>query len=219
MDEATKQKLKDAGLEGVITAFDAVAATAKKATDDLAAAAKTIAEKDTIIGQKNDDLVNLRKSTSTEMKKLSEMTETERAAMSEKEIELQKGIEKLAEDNRIFQEGQAASLKKEVDARWDRTATKLAGNNPELKQKILDAGKRIVDSDKAQTEEEIAAIAGTAFNMLGVPKPDSVRTAINGGGGDAGGEIKTGEFADSEAGKSLAGAMNLPAAPVDGGAK
>lgn len=196
MDEATKAKLKEAGLETVITAYE-------KLESDIVI-------KDGVIEQKNKDLVGLRTSSEEKYKKLSEMTEAEKASMSEKEIELQKRQEKFDEDMRLFKENQAATQKKEVDARWERAATKIAGGNAELKQKILENKGKIVDSDKAQTDEEIAAVAGSAFNMLGVPKLDGIREAINGGNGDSGVEVKTGEFADTAAGKSLAGAMNLP---------
>lgn len=214
MDQATKDKLKAAGLESVITAYETRDAAAKKAETDLAAANKTIGEKDVLITQKTDDLVKLRNSTTQEMKKLSEMTDAEKAAMSEKEIELQKGLEKLAEDTRVFQEGQAASLKKEVDARRARAIAAVAGKDPELVKKVEEAFGKIKDSDKAQTDEEIASVATSAFNMLGVPKPQAVRDAINGGGnGDAGAAIEPGSFANSEAGKSLSQAMGLPPEP------
>lgn len=215
MDQATKDKLKAAGLETVVTAYETLEASAKKATEDLAAATKTIGEKDTLITQKTDDLVKLRQKTGEDMKKLSEMTDAEKAAMSEKEIDLQKGLEKLAEDTRIFQEGQAASLKKEVDARRERAIAAIVGKDADLKKKVEDAFSKIVDHDKAQTEEEITAIAGQAFNMLGVPKPDAVRSVVHGGGnGDAGGEVEPGSFANSEAGKSLSQAMGLPPEPT-----
>lgn len=220
MDEATKGKLKAAGLEGVVTAFETQAAAMKTLEDGKKAAEKLVAEKDAIISQKNDDLVGQRR----EFKKLSEMTEAEKSAMSAKEIELQERAEAHEADVKKFREEQAASLKKEVDARRERAITKLAGNDPELKKKIEDNYGRILDNDKAQTEEEIGKVVGDAFNMTGQPKPDPVRAAMQGGGQGEAGAGEAGSFAESKEGKELAGAMGLvepkpaEAAPAAGAA-
>lgn len=186
-------------------------------TADLTKATKANGEKDAVIEQKNKDIVGLRKSSEVEYKKLQDMTDEEKGKMSEKEIELQKRQEKLEEDTRLFQESQAESAKKEVDARKERAIAAIAGKDPALKQKILDNYARIADADKATTDEEVAKIAGDAFNMLGVPKPAGVGPVVNGaGGGTVGGDDVTG-FADTAAGKSVAQAMGLPTALADNG--
>ena len=184
---------------------DALAAEkAGRATDKTAFEA-TIAEKDSIITQKTNDVVGARK----EYKKLSDMTEAEKAAMSEKEIELQKRQEELDARQEGIEKTQKETLQKEVDARKERAISRLAGKDPELAKKIKDSYAKIVDHDKAQTDEEVAAIATSAFNMLGIPKPDGVREAINAGGGEAGGAGGDQNFADTSEGKSLGNALNL----------
>lgn len=213
MDEATKIKLKEAGLEGVITAFDALKTTADKATADLATATKTIAEKDVIIQQKTDDVVGARK----EYKKLADMSKEEKDAMSAKEIELQERQEAHEASVAAFQKSQAEVLAKEVGSRRTAAITRLAGKDPELAKKIEENFARINGSDKAQTEEEVAKFVGEAFNMTGAPKPDPVRNALGGGGnGEAGGDTHGEQFSETAGGKSLAEAMGLPPAPVEG---
>lgn len=204
MDEATKAKLKAAGFEAVVTAFE-------KTAGDLTTAQATIAEKDGIIATKNADLINARKAHEKEYKKLADMSEAEKANLSDKEKELLERQEKLESDQREFATKQAESLKKEVDARRARAFEKIVGTkDPELRKKLEDSFGKIVDSDKAQTDEEIAAVALSAFNMLGVPRPEGVRNAINeSGGGSAGGAVE-GDFAETTGGKGLLSAMNLP---------
>lgn len=210
MTEEEKAKMKK--LEEDLAAEKA-ARTAEKVASD-----KILAEKDAIISQKNDDIVNQRKS----YKKLSEMTEAEKAAMSDKEKELQERQETFEAEQRKFRDDQEAIRVKEVGARRMRAIEKIAGKDPELKKKIEESFSKIVDHDKAQTDEEIAAIATSAFNMLGVPRPDPVRNAIQGAGtGEAGGEGVGENFSDKPEGKSLGSAMGLESAkpPVDAGKK
>ncbi len=214
MDEATKAKLKELGLESVITAFTALETKATDVAKELDTAKATIAEKDRIITEKTEQVVGARK----EYKKLADMTEAEKEAMSAKEIELQERQEAHEESVAQFQKEQADSLKKEVDARKERAIAKIAGKDPELAQKIRDNYSRILDNDKAQTEEEVAKIVTESFNMTGAPKPDAMRAAIQGSGqGEAGGTGDGTNFAETKEGQELSAALGLPAAPADGG--
>ena len=222
MDEQTKAKLREAGLEGVVASFEKLSADlaterTTRATEK-AALERSIAEKDAVISQKNDDLVNARKS----YKKLADMTEVEKEALSEKEKELLERQESLEKQTADFQKAQQEAQQKEVDARRGRAIAKIAGKDADLQKKVEDSFKRILDHDKATTEEEIAAIATQAFNMLGVPKPDPVNTAINmGGDGEAGIPVDGQNYADTQAGKglmetlglNLTGPQNLPPTP------
>lgn len=177
---------------------------------DKIATDKLIADKDLLIKQKTEDVVGAR----SQYKKLSEMTEAEKAEMSAKEIELQTRQEEFDARQKKFEDDQKAFTQKEVDARRERAISKIAGSDVELRAKVGEAFKKIIDHDKAQTDEEIAAVATSAFNMLGVPKPDPVRSAMGGeGGAAAGGEGGGENFADQKAGKDLAAAMNLPVEP------
>ena len=217
MDEATKAKLKEAGLEGVIKAFET---TAKALADETAARkadadahAKAIAEKDQIIEQKNGDIVGARK----EYKKLSEMTEAEKQAMSAKEIELQERMEAFQQEQEAFKKSQAEILAKEVGARREAAFKKFAGTDAEARKALEDAFGKIKDSDKAQTAEEIAGVVQSAWNMTGLTaKPDAMNGVFDGGGAPGGEGASTG-FAETTAGKELAASMGLPGAPPTGG--
>lgn len=210
MTDEEKKKMKD--LE------DALAAEKAGRAEDKSTFDKTIGEKDALIEQKTKDAVGARK----EYKKLSDMTEAEKAEMSAKEIELQQRQEGFEITQKKFADDQKAFTQKEVDARRERAINRIAGTNAELRTKVSDAFKKIVGHDTAQTDEEIGAIAQSAFNMLGVPKPDPVRGAMNGNGGAPDSENSAGtNFAEQNAGKELAKAMGIPVeAPkaADGGA-
>lgn len=220
MDEATKAKLRAAGLEGIITAFEKLStdlATEKTArTAEKTDFEKKIAEKDTLIDQKNKDLVGARKETQS----LKALTEEEKTKMSEREIAHHNALLQLQNEKDLLAKEISDRDVKEVTARRGRALDKIVGNkDAELRKKVEDNFGKIVGSDKAQTDEEIAAIVGQAFNMLGIPKPDPVQVAVNGGGGTDGGAGGGDNFSDSKAGKELSAAMNLPVAPAaDAGA-
>lgn len=199
MTEEEKKKMKD--LE------DSLAAEKKAREDAETAHAKEIEKKDALIEQKTRDIVGARK----EYKKLSDMTEEEKKGMSAKEMELQKRQEEHEAEVAQFKKDQSERDQKEIEARRERAITKIAGKDPELQGKVKGAFSKIVDHDKAQTDEEIEAIATSAFNMLGIPKSDPVRDVMNGGGGGApDGNGGGSNFADQKAGKDLSAAMGLP---------
>ena len=167
---------------------------------------KSIAEKDILIKQKTEDIIGIRR----ENTRLKDLTAEERTKMSEIEIKHHEAL--------LLQQQENDKLKKEIDerntkevvARKERVFAKFAGKDLELKKKLEEAFGKIVDHDKAQTDEEIASIAQSAYNMLGIPKADPVRQVITANGGDVGGAGESGNFADSETGKSLSSAMGLP---------
>lgn len=167
---------------------------------------KKLAEKDALIEQKTNDVVNARR----KYKKLSDMTEEEREAMTEKELELQERQEKVEEEAARIQKEANERIEREVGARRAAAIKKLAGNDEELAKKISDNYGRITDAKNAQTEDEIAQIANDAYNMLGTPSRDGVTGAIaSGGSGNPGDGGDRTDFSDTEAGKQLASAMNL----------
>jgi hypothetical protein len=204
MEELEQLKTKVAELETALTAEK------QGRADDKANHEKAIAEKDAIIQQKTEDIVGARK----QYKHLSEMTEEEKSKLTKREIEVREQLEAHEADVAKFRKEQADALKKEVDARKERILTKLAGTNKELREKIEKNFTRIIDHDKAQTEEEIAGIAQSAFNMLGEPRANPLNQAINGGGDGMAGGQEGNSYADTEAGKSLSQAMGLPQPPA-----
>lgn len=172
-----------------------------------------LAKKDALIEQKTNDVVNARK----KYKKLSDMTEEEREAMTEKEIELQERQEKMEEEAAKREKENKERQKIEMTARKEAAIKKLAGDDEELAQKISDNYDRFSDSKDAYTEEAIGRLATDAYNMLGIPSTDGVGNAITqGGDGNPGNTGDRTDFSETAEGKALAEAMNLNQAKEEG---
>lgn len=168
---------------------------------------KTIAEKDELIKQKTEDVVGARK----KFKRLEEMSEEEKEAMTEKELELQERQEALDARQAASEKAMKETQQREVDARRANAIKRIAGDDEELQAKIEANYGRITDASKAQTEEEIRSIAQDAYNMLGTPASSNpVEGAFGDGGyGDAGDVVKKQDFSETPKGKSLADSLGL----------
>jgi len=201
-------------------------ADAKKALAETKKLADQIVEKDKIIEQKNNDIVGARK----QYKKLSEMTEKERADLDEKEIaqiqraEAIEARQKELDDRQAkFEKDQGELKQKERTSRLDAQIKRVVGNDPKLIERVKENIESLKDADKAYLPEEISAIVDKAANMLGSDRPNPIRQAINGSGdGSTIADTKEGEgFAATEQGKSLADAFGLPtiekSQPASGG--
>jgi SMC interacting uncharacterized protein involved in chromosome segregation len=180
----------------------------KKLQEQIATLQKTVAEKDVLIAQKNQDLVGQRK----QYKKLADMTQEEKDALSQKEIELQERQEVLDEQLRQFETKQTELLQKEVGSRKDAALRRIVGDNKEYAEKIRANFDKIKDSDKAITDDEVSALMNTAVNMLGDERPSPVSEALN-SYGDAPSSAKAGGFADTPEGQQLAAQMGIAPAP------
>ena len=180
-------------------------------TGSVTTLTKEVKEKNVLIEQKNQDLVGLRKQSETKYKKLADMTEAEKEAMSQKEIELQQRQEKFEADQAKLEKTIAEQNTKERNYRIDSVVKKIAGKDAKLAEIVRANMDRIKDSDKATTPEELEKIATEALGMTGQARPNPVRGAIN-----ATGEVDvapdTKGFADSDEGKSLAAGLNLKSA-------
>lgn len=173
-----------------------VTAERDQARKDVTKLGDDIKKKDALIEQKNQDIIGIRKASGLERKKLAEMTEAEKAALSEKEIELQRRQEEMEADQlkrdeemKKWREEQAAEAKKQLDAKRAGIFTKLAGKNPDILKKLEENWGKLNKelTDKATTEEEITSLANDAYNMLGSIKPEAVRQAVQqSGAGEAG---------------------------------
>lgn len=180
------------------------------ATGKVASLEKTVQEKDVLIEQKNKDIVGARK----EYKKLSDMTQAEKDAMTEAELELKERQERFEADQQKFQKEQKERQDKEVKGRQDALIARLGGKDPKIAEAIrANLGKLNPELlNKAITEEEIRPLVETAVNMLGTAKPNPVQAAANGvDGGEAPGEAKGEGFAESKEGSDLSKALGLPA--------
>lgn len=173
-----------------------------------------VAEKDTIIAQKNSDIIGIRKKYGVpgrEFKYLEEMTKEELDKLTDEEKARKAETDAIAK----AQEEQAKRLEedrtRERNERIENAAKRIAPNDAEAQKKIIENFNRLKDSDAAFTEGEINTFMDTATNMLGDARPKPVHSAINAGGGmppPVGDENGTG-FADSEAGKSAAEGLGL----------
>lgn len=164
----------------------------------------TIAEKDGIIAQKNQDIVGVRK----KYKKLSEMSEEEKAKLTAEELEEREALDEVVTQQEEANKQAEELRKKEVAERREKLVEKYAGADPELKKKVLENFDRIKDADLAYTETEIEPFVQTAVNMLGDARPNPINVG-NGRGGIPPTETKDGEFANSEGGKQVASALGL----------
>lgn len=210
MNDDLKQKLEAAGLSDVVKLFEGVSTQVTTLTTELETAKKTITEKDAIIEQKNRDLVGTRK----KMETLKELTEAEKATMSEKEIQLHETIRQMQQGIEERDKAISEFQTREVESRRDRIFTKIAGKEGEHRAKLEEAYKRIVGHDAAQTEEDITKFATEAWNMLGAPKRDPVNDAFGGiGGGDAPGTQEGQGFSETTEGKAIAEQMGLTTEP------
>lgn len=217
MNEETKTKLKAAGLESVITEYEKAQTDLKAEQDgraaDKAAHVTAIAEKDAVISQKTNDIVQARKEYQTKSKSLADMTEEEKKLLSETELELKQRMETFEAEQATFREEQAAARAKDIAERRGEVFKSFVGTDAELTKKLEGEFALIKDSDKAETVEEIKALAQKAFNMLAIPAGDPVIAAIQQSGGEAPGARDAAGFADSAEGKSLAEGMGLVVEP------
>ncbi len=193
MDEAA-YKAKIAELEG-----------------QVATLTQTVKDKDVIIAQKTADVVGARK----KYKLLSEMSDEEKANLTPEQIADKEAQDEIVINQEKLAEQAALDRAKEVTERRTQIARRLVGDNQEAIDKVLKNFDLIKGADLATTESEIAPFMNTALNMLGSDRPEPVRSAINGGGGEAP-TIEPGQFADSKQGMDMAAMMGLPTeAPKD----
>lgn len=177
--------------------------------DELQKAQAEIARLNGIIEQKNQDIVGIRR----KYKPLKEMTDDEKAALTAEDLARKEEQDLLFEDQEKLKAEQADLRAKEVAERKTNLAKKIAGNDPKIMEKVLANFDKIKGAETAYTETELAPFMDLAVNMLGDERPAPVHAAINGSGGVApltSGDGKVGDFADTDAGKSLAQALGLP---------
>jgi chromosome segregation ATPase len=195
-----------------------VSAERDQARGDVTKLGEDIKKKDVLIEQKNQDIIGIRKAAGLEKKKLAEMTEAEKAALSEKEIELQQRQEQLEadqakrdEEQKTWREQVAAENKKQVDARRTSVFGKMAGKNPEILKKLEENWSKLDKelTNKATTEEEISTLAQDAYNMLGSIKPEAVRQVVQKSGAGEAGE-DAGNAEDAAVVKGLSEALGVP---------
>ncbi len=173
-----------------------------------------ITERDTAIA----DMKTHSKNQAENFKKLRDMTQEEKDMYTEKELELMKRTEEVELRAIEIEKSANDNLQKQRNAIIDNLATKYAKGDKELEAQIkINLGKlnpELINS--AMTEAELTPHVENAFNMLGVQAaPDPLREANNQGGSWGDTTPKTDGFAESQAGKELAGNMGLASGKVD----
>ena len=186
-----------------------------------------VAEKDTTIAQLGEDLKGkdgeigkLKEHTKNQaenFKKLRDMTQEEKDMYTEKELELMKRTEEVESRAMEIEKTANENLQKQKGAIIDNLATKYAKGDKEIEAQIkINLGKLNPELlNPAMTEAELTPHVESAFNMLGiVSQPDALRDANNYTGAPV--EIKNdSNFADTQAGKELAGNMGLNIGKVE----
>lgn len=202
MDEKDKQ-IKEL-TDKVATLTSSVATATKErdaATAEGATLKKTVAEKDVIISQKNQDLIAQRQV----YKKLSERTKEEIDSMTEAEKEALKRQEEndskfaqLEKENKEFKD-------KAIGDKRAAIVAKYAGKSPDLKKLIEENLSKVVGHDTADTDEAIENVVKLANNMIGSVERNTIQETISKAEGSAGGENGEGgkNFADTAEGKAL----------------
>jgi hypothetical protein len=194
--------------------------TLEEAKEMIAGLQKTVADKDVIIAQKNNDIIGIRKNTDEKMRKLNELSEEEKKTLSEKEIELHNAALDLQSRQEAFEATQKEHQNTQRLSTRDKILKNYVGNDEVLFKKLQDNFDMIKGSDEVFTEDQIAGFADTAFNMLGNEKPENpVMHNVNGDNGRAPttGEAKA-DFAETPEGQGLAGMLNLQQAKPDANA-
>jgi len=197
-----EMKAKIAELEEKVT-------TITKENEDYKAgaeeSAKQLKEKDSII----EDMQIKARERGEQFKKFRDMTAEEKELLTEKEKELMQRQEAQEEALKKFQEDQAGFTKKQKEALINTLALKKAGGNQELADKIKVTLNKLNGIEALSTEAELAPEIDFAYNGLGIQTtPNPLNEANNTTG--TGAEYKTdNSFAETQDGKSLAGALGL----------
>lgn len=203
-------------LEERIKQLETDLATAKAEVTSLQ---NTIGEKDALLAQKTNDVVQARR----KYKHLSEMTESERASLTEREREVIAHQEDLDKKTEELEKKRLADLATTRNERVQNAIRRIAGENKELAGKIETNLKMLKGADEAATEADVNSFVTNAFNMLGEARPDPVAQAIELGmsGGEPG---DAADFAATERGKAALAELGMvtpapqapqaPAAPI-----
>lgn len=200
MDDKEKIKQLEKQLADANDATKKAEEARDAALKDVAERDETIKSKDQIIEQKNQDLVGARK-------KYSEMSEEDKAKLTEQERELARRQEELDQKMADFEKSQADAAAAQRDYHRDAAIKRLVGDDPEAAKKIQFNYDRIKDAGEAQTPDQIEKAVVEAYNMLGEDKPAAVGAAAAGAGGGAPEAGKADDFSESAEGKDLMGKM------------
>ena len=200
MEEELKAKIVE--LEGKVETLTKENTDYKAGADTLATQMK---DKEAEIAKLND----LARERGLQFKKLRDYTDAEKELLTEKEKEIIERQEAQEEAVKKFQEEQQGFAKKQKEALIDTLAMKKAGGNKELADKIKITLNKLNGIDSLSTEAELVPEIDFAFNGLGIQTKPNPLVEANNWGGETITAPTDGSFAETQDGKSLAGALGL----------
>lgn len=154
-------------------------------------------------------------------KKFRDLNDKDKENMSQWELDLLKRQDDFEETSKKFQDDQAAWKKQQYDSKVDKLISEKSKGNKEVAEKLRFNFEKKLAGVQAETDEAISKKMDDAFGLVRHEAPDLVNSAIN-AGGRADDSAAPNGFAESQEGKSLAGALNLgyaKAKPAEGGDK
>lgn len=183
-------------------------ATMQKQLEEATAKAATLEETNKKL---NIDLTDAREHNTRkgqEFKKLRDLTDKEKADMSQWELNLLKKQEEMEEQQIKFQEEQKTYRETQHKEKLDKLINEHAKGNKELADKIRVNFDTKLGAFKTETDEQLATKVKDALGLVKNESPDLVTAAVNSAGNPD--EQGSGNrFSDSQEGKDLAGALGL----------
>jgi len=178
---------------------------------DLATATTTIKERD----NKIVDMERHVAEKNIQFKKLRDMTKEEKELYSEKELELKAQQDAILEQQEALQKEQQDFVAKQRESIIDGLVNTYAKGDKEIAAQIRIQLGEFKNVESLSTITEITPFIEKSVKALGIEsKPDPLTVANNTGGRPA--DVKNEkDYADTEQGKQLMGALGFDQAPVE----
>lgn len=179
----------------------------QKTLDGIAKAqVDQISEKDQKIEQQKEDIVGVRR----QNQKLQELTDDQKAEMSEREIEHHNQLLEFQKRQEEQEQQRQQDLEREKNEKVDRIIKEnYAGEDEETRKKVREELENFRGLDDAQTEEDIKPLVDKAARAMGEEAPEPVRNAINSQAEAPDKDSGDKEFSDTERGKQAAQELGI----------
>lgn len=158
-------------------------------------------------------LEEISRTQSTNFKKLKDMTQKEKEALSEAELENRKLFEQQQEELENLKKALGEKTEKDKQEKIDKFVNTYAGTDEAKKAKIREQYARLTDPE--DSEEQIAKKVTDAVRLAGLPvgSPEGVITAHNGGAGKPADTTTEDGFSKTEEGKTMANMLGIVVEP------
>ena len=181
--------------------------------DELAAKeaeiASSFAEKEKTFQAEIEKLRKVDIEKTENIKRLRDMSETEKAGFTAKELEARKIAEQAEDRAKALESRYQEDTDKRAKADKDAFIAKMSGGNAEIKQKMIDSWDLI--NIPGTDTESISARAGAVFNMVtgGSHAPNPLTAGFNGESPAARAQKEDEAFLTSEKGQAALKAMGM----------